>query len=53
MNLHILWTPIALQSLCKVFDYTYEEFGEFQLQRLHNKIDAVTQHLSAFPLAGK
>ena len=28
MNLNIEWTPVALQSLDEVFEYTFEEFGK-------------------------
>ena len=53
MNLQILWTPIALQSLSEVFEYTYEMFGEQQLQKLSHKIIDTTRRIAAFPLSGK
>ena len=53
MNLHILWTPIALQSLSEVFVYTYTEFGERQLRKLTSQIYSATRRISAFPHSGK
>ena len=34
MNLNIEWTPVALQSLDEVFEYTFEEFGKAQVRKL-------------------
>ena len=53
MNLHILWTPIALQSLSEVFEYTFEEFGERQLRKLTSQIYAAIRRISAYPQLGK
>lgn len=53
MSLHILWTPIALQSLSDVFEYTYNEFGERQLRRLTSQIYAATRRIAAYPQLGK
>ena len=53
MNLHIQWTPIALQSLSKVFDYTFEEFGEKQLRILSEKITTTANRIATFPQLGK
>ena len=53
MNLPIKWTPLALQSLSDVFEYTYNNFGEQQLHKLRGKISDATRLLSLFPFAGK
>ena len=53
MNLQVLWTPIALQSLSEVFEYTHKEFGERQLHKLASQIYAVCGRLAIFPLSGK
>ena len=53
MSLRIKWTPVALQSLSEVLDYTFEEFGERQLQKLTKLIYSTTYRLAAFPLSGK
>jgi plasmid stabilization system protein ParE len=53
MNLQILWTPIALQSLSEVFVYTYTEFGERQLRKLTSQIYKVTRRIASFPQMGK
>ena len=53
MNLQILWTHIALQSLSEVFEYTYEEFGERQLRKLSSMIQSTTNRLATFPQSGK
>lgn len=37
MNLNIEWTPVALQSLDEVYEYTFEEFGKAQVRKLTNK----------------
>ena len=34
MNLNIEWTPVALQSLDEVYEYTFEEFGKAQVRKL-------------------
>lgn len=33
MSLQIAWTPVALQSLSEVFEYTFKEFGERQVRK--------------------
>ncbi|MBR5634544.1 MAG: type II toxin-antitoxin system RelE/ParE family toxin, partial [Prevotella sp.] len=53
MNLKIRWTPVALQSLSEVLEYTFEEFGERQLRKLISQIYAVVRRIEAFPLSGK
>lgn len=53
MNLQVLWTPIALQSLSEVFEYTHKEFGERQLRKLASQILSVCNRLATFPLSGK
>ena len=53
MNLQVLWTHIALQSLSEVLEYTYTEFGERQLRKLATQIYAVCSRLATFPLSGK
>lgn len=53
MSLPIQWTPIALQSLSKVFDYTFEEFGEKQLRILSDKITTAANRIATFPQIGK
>ena len=53
MSLQILWTPIALQSLSEVLEYTYEEFGERQLHKLSSLIHSATCRLAIFPQSGK
>lgn len=53
MSLQIQWTPIALQSLSEVFEYTYKTFGERQLRKLTRRIHDVTHRLVSFPLLGK
>jgi len=53
MSLPIQWTPIALQSLSKVFDYTFEEFGEKQLRILSDKITTTANRIATFPQIGK
>ena len=53
MNLQILWTLVALQSLSEVFEYTYEAFGEQQLHKLTIQIDNATRRIAAFPFSGK
>ena len=53
MNLPIKWTPLALQSLSDVFEYTCDIFGEQQLHKLRGKVSDATRLLSLFPLAGK
>ena len=53
MNLNIEWTPIALQSLSDVFEYTFEEFGERQARKLTSQIYKVVRRLSAFPMIGE
>ena len=52
MSLRIEWTPVALQSLSDVFEYTFEEFGERQVRRLTSQIYKVTNRISQFPLTG-
>ena len=41
MNLNIEWTPVALQSLDEVFEYTFEEFGKAQVRKLTKQIYAL------------
>ena len=53
MNLQIRWTPVALQSLSEVLEYTFEEFGESQLRKLINQIYAVVRRVEVFPFLGK
>ena len=53
MSLPIKWTPLALQSLSDVLEYTYDMFGQKQLVRLRGQISEATRLLSIFPLAGK
>lgn len=53
MNLPIKWTPLALQSLSDVFEYTFNIFGGSQLLKLRGQISDATRLLSLFPLAGK
>ena len=53
MSLHILWTPIALQSLSEVFEYTYLEFGELQLRKLTSQIYKATRRIANFPQSGR
>lgn len=53
MSLQIQWTPIALQSLSEVFEYTHKTFGERQLRKLTRQIHDVTHRLVSFPLLGK
>ena len=38
MNLNIEWTPVALQSLDEVYEYTFEEFGKAQVRKLTKQI---------------
>ena len=52
MSLRIEWTPVALQSLSDVFEYTFEEFGERQVRKLTSQIYKVTNRISQFPLTG-
>ena len=53
MNLQILWTSIALQSLSEVFEYTFSEFGEHQLRKLTSQIYHTTHRIAAFPKLGR
>ncbi|MBR6444828.1 MAG: type II toxin-antitoxin system RelE/ParE family toxin [Prevotella sp.] len=53
MNLKIRWTPVALQSLSEVLEYTFEEFGERQLRKLISQIYAVVRRIEVFPRSGK
>ena len=53
MNLQIRWTPVALQSLSEVLEYTFGEFGESQLRKLINQIYAVVRRVEVFPFLGK
>lgn len=53
MNLNIEWTAVALQSLSEVIDYTFEVFGERQVQKLLSQIYKVTGQLATFPYIGK
>ena len=53
MNLKIRWTPVALQSLSEVLEYTFEEFGERQLRKLISQIYTVVRRIEVFPLSGK
>ena len=53
MNLPVLWTPVALQSLSEVLDYTFNTFGGNQLVKLSEQIDATVERIAAFPFAGK
>ena len=53
MNLPILWTPIAQQSLSDVLEYTYSEFGERQLRKMTRLIMQTAQRLSSFPKLGR
>lgn len=53
MNFQIQWTHIALLSLSEVFDYTYNEFGKRQLNKLTEQIQTATRCLSIFPMSGK
>ena len=53
MNLPIKWTPLALQSLSEVLDYTFNTFGGNQLVKLSEQIDATVERIAAFPFAGK
>ena len=52
MNSHIEWTATAQQSLEAVFEYTYSEFGERQLRKLHRQILSTVRRIAAFPLIG-
>ena len=52
MNLNIEWTPVALQSLDEVYEYTFEEFGKAQVRKLTNQIYSATRRIAAFPMAG-
>ena len=52
MNLRIEWTPVALQSLSDVFEYTFEEFGERQVRRLTSQIYRATRRIATFPMSG-
>lgn len=53
MNLQILWTPVALQSLAEVINYTYEQFGERQMFKLTSQISEAANRIATFPLSGK
>lgn len=53
MNSHLRWTPIALQSLSEVLDYTFEEFGERQLHKLTSQISDAALRIATFPRSGK
>lgn len=50
MNLNIEWTPVALQSLDEVFEYTFEEFGKAQVRKLTKQIYSATRRIAAFPM---
>ena len=50
MNLNIEWTPVALQSLDEVYEYTFEEFGKAQVRKLTKQI--YSRRMAAFPMAG-
>ena len=52
MSLHIAWTPVALQSLSDVFEYTFDEFGERQVHRLTSQIYKVVRRIAAYPNLG-
>jgi plasmid stabilization system protein ParE len=52
MSLRIEWTPTAQQSLIDVFEYTYGEFGEYQLRKLRLKILKTARRIAAFPTMG-
>ena len=52
MNLRIVWTPSALQSLLDVFEYTHSEFGEYQLRRLRRKVTKATNRIAVYPKMG-
>lgn len=47
MNLNIEWTPVALQSLDEVFEYTFEEFGKAQVRKLTKQIYSATRRIAA------
>ena len=53
MSLRIEWTRIALQSLSDVFDYTFEVFGEQQLEKMRTQIHETARIIATFPQAGK
>ena len=53
MNLPVLWTQVALQSLSEVLDYTFDTFGGQQLLKLSGQIDETVARISEFPLAGR
>ncbi|MBQ3632138.1 MAG: type II toxin-antitoxin system RelE/ParE family toxin [Prevotella sp.] len=52
MNSHIEWTATAQQSLENVFEYTYGEFGERQLRKLHSQILKTVRRIAQFPQTG-
>lgn len=52
MSSHIEWTATAQQSLEYVFEYTYGEFGERQLRRLHRQILNTVRRIVSFPQMG-
>lgn len=53
MNLHTEWTHTALLSLSNVFEYTFQEFGEKQLNILVGKINSTIDKLTIFPKLGQ
>ena len=53
MSLPIEWTPLALQSLSDIFEYTFEFFGEQQLLKLRTQVTTAAKRIAIFPLSGK
>lgn len=52
MSLQIAWTPVALQSLSEVFEYTFKEFGERQVRKLTSQIYKVVRRIAVYPNIG-
>ncbi len=49
MSLEIRWSEPALQSLAEVLEYTFDEFGEQQYQKLRKQVMDAVRRISVTP----
>ena len=47
--MEVVWSDIALECLAETIDYTYETFGERQVNTMLAKIDSAIKRIQTFP----
>ena len=47
--MEVVWSDIALECLAETIDYTYDTFGERQVNIMLAKIDSAVKRIQTFP----